>query len=199
MTLTASTMPKLGTPAPDFSLPDIGNHIVSLRNFDASPALLVVFLSHHCPYTRHIFSNLAEMIRDYQSRGVAVVGINSNDPEQHVEDRPEKMAQLAEKQNFPFPYLKDATQEIAKAYKAACTPDFFLYDQNRKLVYRGRFDDARPDRDVPVSGNQLRAAMEALLSGKEPIEPQKPSVGCNIKWKPGNEPEYFREAQTEHA
>jgi peroxiredoxin len=199
MTLTASTMADLNTPVPDFSLPDIDKRAVSLHDFDHSPALLVMFLSHHCPYTRHIFSNLTEMIRDYQSRGVAVVGINSNDPQQHPEDNPEKMAQLAEKHNFPFPYLKDATQEVAKAFKAACTPDFFLYDQNRKLVYRGRFDDARPDRNVPVTGHQLRAAMEALLSGKQPIEPQKPSVGCNIKWKPGNEPEYFKAGVTEHA
>jgi peroxiredoxin len=198
MSLTASIMPKLGTPAPDFSMPDINNHTMALHDFHNSPALLVIFMSHHCPYTRHIFSNLAEMIRDYQPRGVAVVGINSNDPQQHSEDSPEKMAQLAEKHNFPFPYLKDDTQDVAKAFKAACTPDFFLYDQDRKLVYRGRFDDARPDRDVPVTGNQLRAALEALLSGKDPIDPQKPSVGCNIKWKPGNAPEYFHEKEAEH-
>lgn len=199
MTLTASTMPELGSTAPDFSLPDIDKQTVSLNDFGNSAALLVIFLSHHCPYTRHIFSNLAEIIRDYQPRGVAVVGINSNDPEQHSEDTTEYMSQLAKKHNFPFPYLKDATQEVAKAYKAACTPDFFLYDQNRKLVYRGRFDDSRPDRDAPVSGDRIRAAMDALLSGKSPIDPQKPSIGCNIKWKPGNEPDYFRATETEHA
>jgi peroxiredoxin len=198
MTLTASTMPGLGTPAPDFNLPDIDEHSVSLHDFDYSPVLLVIFLSHHCPYTRHIFSNLTEMIREYQPRGVAVVGINSNDPQQHSEDNPEKMAQLVKKHNLPFPYLKDATQNVAKTFKAACTPDFFLYDKNRRLVYRGRFDDARPDRNVPVTGNQLRAAMEALLNGKQPIEPQKPSVGCNIKWKPGNEPKYFKATVSEH-
>jgi peroxiredoxin len=199
MSLTVSTMPELGTPAPDFNLPNINNRAVSLHDFDDSPALLVIFMSHHCPYTRHIFSNLTEMIRDYQPRGVAVVGVNSNDPAQHSEDRPETMAQLAQKHNFPFPYLKDDTQEVAKAFKAACTPDFFLYNQDRRLEYRGRFDDARPDRDVPVTGNQLRAALEALLSGKGPIDPQKPSVGCNIKWKPGSEPEYFHKTEAAHA
>jgi peroxiredoxin len=199
MTLTPSMMPPLKTPAPDFKLPDTGGNTVFLKDFSDKPALLVAFISQHCPYTKHILPALVNMIREYQPKGLAAVGINANDPSQHEEDRPERMAQAAKELEFSFPFLVDASQEVAKAYQAACTPDFFLYDKNRKLAYRGRFDDARPDNDLPVTGNQLHAAVEAVLAGEKPSKTQKPSVGCNIKWKPGNEPEYFLKQQKEYA
>jgi len=199
MTLTPSMMPPLGTAAPDFRLPDSGNRSVSLNDFAAEPALLVIFMSHHCPYTLHIIPALLKTVREYQSRGLAVIAINANDPAQHPEDSPEHMARAAAEMNFVFPFLIDATQNVAKAFQAACTPDFFLYDRNRKLAYRGRFDDSRPDNDVPVTGDQLRAALDAVLAGSPASKNQKPSVGCNIKWRPGNEPAYYREKPKQSA
>jgi peroxiredoxin len=192
-------MPPLQTPAPEFQLPDTDSNIVALRDFDDKPALLVAFISEHCPYTKHILTELVTMIREYQTKGLAAVCIDANDSAQHPEDHPKQMAQAVKELNFSCPFLKDESQKVAKAYQATCTPDFFLYDRDRKLFYRGRFDDSRPDNDVPVTGNQLQAAIEAVLAGKAPPKTQKPSVGCNIKWIPGNEPVYFLERHKEFA
>lgn len=200
MTLTPSLMPPLGTAAPNFKLPDVtNNNLIELKNFEGAKGFLVTFISHHCPYTVHILPALVGLIKYYQSRGLAAVAINANDPAQHDEDGPEQMAKAVKDYDFTFPYLDNESQEIAKAYQATCTPDFFLYNQNHELVYRGRFDDSRPDNDVPVTGEQLKNAIEAVLKGQEAPKPQKPSVGCNIKWKPGNEPEYFIEQQRKYA
>ncbi len=192
MARTPSTMQELGTPAPDFRLlePATGAYR-ALDDFRDAPALLVVFMCNHCPYVIHIREALAGFAREYQPKGLAMVGINSNDVENRPDDSPEKMVEEVRRAGYTFPYLFDADQSVAKAYRAACTPDFFLYDAGRKLVYRGQFDDARPHNDEPVTGRDLRAAVDALLAGK-PIAPdQKASLGCNIKWKPGNEPDYF--------
>ncbi len=191
MVQTASTMLPLGTVAPDFSLPDTSGKIVSLSDFADAPALVVVFMCNHCPYVKHIADGLAKLARDYQeNRNVAFVGINSNDAEKYPEDSPEKMAEEVEKRGYPFPYLYDETQEVAKAYRAACTPDFYVFDQQRKLFYRGQMDDSRPGNDVPVSGKDLGGALDTLLADQVYPYDQKPSLGCNIKWKPGNEPSY---------
>jgi len=190
MALTPSTMLPLGTPAPDFALPDIDGKIISRSDFHHRPGLLVVFLCNHCPYVIHLRSALAQLARDYQPRDVAIVGINSNDVERYPADSPAKMAAEAKTAGYSFPYLYDADQSVARAYHAACTPDIFLFDATGKLVYRGQFDDSRPGNGRPVTGKDLRAALDALLAG-QPVSPhQTPSVGCNIKWKPGNEPEY---------
>lgn len=192
MVRTASTMLPLGTTAPGFALPDPDGHIVRLNDFDKSPALLVMFICNHCPYVQHIRHGLAALIKEYQPRGLAAVGIMSNDYTQYIDDHPDKMRAEVQAIGYTFPYLVDATQTVAKDYMAACTPDFFLFDKNRKLVYRGQLDDARPKSDVPVTGTDLRIAIDAVLAGK-PVNPdQRPSLGCNIKWKPGNEPTYFR-------
>ena len=195
MARTPSTMVELGTPAPDFRLPDMrreaGGRPVALEDFRDAPALLVMFICNHCPYVKHIQKELAAFARDYQPRGLAVVAINANDAERYPDDAPERMAEEAEAAGYTFPYLFDETQEVAKAYRAACTPDFFLYDRQRRLVYRGQFDDSRPRNDLPVTGKDLREAVEAVLAGRPVPEDQKPSLGCNIKWKPGNEPDYF--------
>jgi peroxiredoxin len=188
MVMTASTMLPLGTSAPDFSLPDTKGKVVSLADFEQAPALLVVFMCNHCPFVKHILNQFVELVKEYQAKGVAVVGINSNDITSFPEDRPEMMAKVSRQRGFTFAYLYDETQEVAKAYHAACTPDFFLFDRERKLVYRGQMDDSRPGSNVPVTGNDLRAALDALLGGKPISRQQKPSMGCNIKWKPGNEP-----------
>jgi len=190
MVMTASTMLPLGTSAPDFSLPDTQGKTVSLADFTQAPALLVVFMCNHCPFVKHILNHFVELVKEYQAKGVAVIGINSNDVTSFPEDSPEMMAKVARQQGFTFAYLYDEAQEVAKAYHAACTPDFFLFDREMKLVYRGQMDDSRPGNNVPVTGNDLRAALDAVLAGKEVPEPQKPSMGCNIKWKLGNEPEY---------
>jgi peroxiredoxin len=190
MVMTASTMLPLGTLAPDFGLPDAQGNTVSLADFAQAPALLVVFMCNHCPFVKHVLNHFVELAEEYQAKGVAVVGINSNDVTSFPEDRPEMMAKVARQQGFTFAYLYDEAQEVAKAYHAACTPDFFLFDREMKLVYRGQMDDSRPGNNVPVTGNDLRAALDAVLAGKEVPEPQKPSMGCNIKWKLGNEPEY---------
>lgn len=191
MVLTASTMLELGAPAPPFTLPDTKGTLVRLDDFHSSAGLLVVFLCNHCPYVKHLEAALATIGSEYMPRGIAMVGINSNDTAAYPEDSPARMAEVAQRVGYPFPYLYDASQEVAQAYRAACTPDFFLFDRQRHLVYRGQFDDARPGKPVPVTGRDLRRALEALLSG-QPIDPeQRPSMGCNIKWRPGNEPGYF--------
>ncbi len=181
-------MLALGTKAPDFRLPDTGDRSISLTDFSGAPALVVVFMCNHCPYVKHIRDGLAQFARDYLPRKVAVVGINSNDVENYPDDNPAKMAQEAKAAGYMFPYLYDETQEVAKAYHAACTPDFFLFDRDLRLVYRGQFDDSRPGNGVPVTGKDLRAAVDSVLAGKPVSSAQKPSLGCNVKWKPGNEP-----------
>jgi len=191
MALTPSTMLPLGTPAPDFELPDPDGQRVSRDDFDDAPGLLVIFLCNHCPFVKHIRHELADFAREARKRGLAVVGISSNDVEKYPDDSPEKMKEEARTVGYTFPYLYDGSQEVAKAYRAACTPDFFLFDGDRELVYRGRFDASRPGNDEPVTGEDLRAAVDALLAGRPVPENQIPSAGCNIKWKPGNEPEYF--------
>jgi len=188
---TASTMAPIGMEAPGFTLPDTSGRIVSRDDFADAPALLVVFLCNHCPFVRHLRAGLADFARTYQEKGLAVVGISSNDVEAHPEDRPEMMAREVEEAGYAFPYLFDEDQSVAKAYTAACTPDFFLFDRDRRLVYRGQFDDSRPGNDLPVTGDDLRAAVDALLEGRAISAEQRPSVGCNIKWKPSNAPDYF--------
>ena len=192
MAVTPSQMLTLGTPAPDFSLPDTEGNIVSLADFKGAPALLVIFMCNHCPFVKHILNELVELIKKYQSKGVAVVGINSNDVANYPEDSPEKMANLAREAGFTFPYLYDETQEVAKAYNAACTPDFFLFDREAKLVYRGQMDDSRPGNNIPVTGVDLTAAIDDVLAGREVNPDQKPSIGCNIKWKQENQPHYAK-------
>ncbi len=184
-------MLPLGTPAPDFRLPDTSGKIVSLADFQDAPVLLVIFMCNHCPYVKHVRHELAELAAAYQARRVAVVGVNSNDAADYPEDSPARMADEVKHIGYSFPYLYDETQAVAKAYRAACTPDLYLFDTARRLVYRGQFDDSRPGNGIPVTGKDLREALDAMLAG-QPVSPnQKPSIGCNIKWKPGNEPEYF--------
>jgi peroxiredoxin len=191
MVMTASTMRKLGTPAHDFKLMNIDGRVVGLHDFDDQPALLVIFMCNHCPFVKHVADGLTRLALDYMPKGVAIVGINSNDAASHPQDSPEQMIHEAEQRGYPFPYLYDETQEVAQAYGAACTPDFFLYDKQRKLVYRGQLDGSRPGNNIPVTGSDLRAALDALLAGKPLPENQIPSIGCNIKWKAGAEPEYY--------
>ena len=191
MVQTLSTMLALGTSAPHFSLPDPDGKIVSLSNFEGAPALVVIFMCNHCPFVKHVAPGLADMAREYQDKDVAVVGINPNDVANFPDDSPQKMAEASKEYGYTFPYLLDESQEVAKAYRAACTPDFFVFDGDRQLVYRGQMDDSRPSLDLPVTGADLRAALNAVLDGRSVIAEQKPSVGCNIKWKPGNEPQYL--------
>jgi peroxiredoxin len=188
MVVTASKMLELKTHAPQFHLPDTKGNMVSMEDFKESPALLVIFMCNHCPFVKHILNELVKLIQEYQKKGVAVVAINSNDVAAYPEDSPELMAELSSKAHFTFPYLYDQTQDVAKAYDAACTPDFFLFDKERKLVYRGQMDDSRPDSDIPVTGIDLIKAMDAVLAGRDLSANQKPSMGCNIKWKTPNEP-----------
>jgi thiol-disulfide isomerase/thioredoxin len=185
-------MLALGTPARDFALlePATGR-TVSLTDFDGAPALLVMVLSNHCPFVKHIAAGLADFGREYAEKGVAIVGINSNDVEKYTADAPERMVEEVELRGYTFPYLFDESQDVAKAYEAACTPDFFLFDGKRELVYRGQFDASRPSLPVPVTGADLRAACDAVLDGRAPEARQIPSIGCNIKWKPGNAPAWF--------
>jgi len=187
-----STMLELGTPAPPFALPDTDGRTVSLDDAKGATALLVMFICNHCPYVKHLRPVLAALAEEYAPRGVAVVGINANDAERYPDDSPEAMAREKEAAGYTFPYLYDASQKVAKAYKAACTPDFFLFDADHRLAYRGRFDESRPNNGLPVTGRDLRAALEAVLEGRAvPEDGQVPSIGCSIKWRPGNEPEYF--------
>ncbi|HEU0013741.1 MAG TPA: thioredoxin family protein [Longimicrobium sp.] len=191
MAATPSTMLELGTPAPAFSLPDTGGRTVSLADYADAPALLVMFICNHCPYVKHLRAALAELGREYGARGVGIVAVSANDAERYPPDGPEMMRREKEEAGYPFPYLFDETQQVAKAYRAACTPDFFLFDGERRLVYRGQFDDSRPGNGRPVTGRDLRAALDAVLAGRTVPAEQVPSIGCNIKWKPGNEPEYY--------
>jgi peroxiredoxin len=191
MVRTTSTMLPLGTRAPDFALVNVDGRVVSREDFRGAPALLVIFMCNHCPYVKHVADELAQLAREYQSRGVAVVAINSNDPATHPQDSPEQMVHEAEMRGYTFPYLFDETQQVAHSYRAACTPDFFLFDANQQLVYRGQLDDSRPDSGIPVTGCDLRAALDAVLNNQPVASLQKPSLGCNIKWKPGNDPDYF--------
>ncbi len=199
MSLTPSTMLALGTPAPDFSLPDTGLNIVNRTDYRGKP-LLVAFMCNHCPYVKHLADALVAFSREYEQKGLATVAINANDIERYPDDAPKKMAEEVDRRGYAFAYLFDETQDVAKAYTAACTPDFFLFDAEHKLAYRGQFDDTRPARIASgvydssaarPTGAALRAAADAVLSGRPAPADQKPSMGCNIKWKPGNEPTYF--------
>jgi peroxiredoxin len=192
MARTPSTMPDLGTPAPDFALADVvTGRTVALADLREAKALLVAFWCNHCPFVKHIEDAFLDFAREYLPRGLEVVAISANDPERYPDDAPGAMKALANLKDYPFPYLFDGSQEVARAYRAACTPDFFLYDAGGRLVYRGQFDESRPSTDIPVTGADLRAAVEAVLAGESPGPDQYPSVGCNIKWRPGNEPDYF--------
>lgn len=190
MVKTASTMLPLGTVAPEFALPNTDGTIVNREQFTGKP-LLVIFMCNHCPFVVHLRKAMAGFADEYQDRGLAVVGISSNDVENYPQDGPELMKEEAAAAGYRFPYLYDATQEVAQAYRAACTPDFFLFDADHALVYRGQFDSSRPGNDVAVTGEDLRAACDAVLGGQDVAENQTPSIGCNIKWIAGNEPEYF--------
>ncbi len=183
-------MLELGTKAPDFHLPNVVGGKVSLSTYKDKP-LLVMFISNHCPFVKHVRAKLAEIGRVYQERGMGVVAISANDISTHPEDSPEKMKLEAKEAGYNFPYLFDEPQSVAKAYRAACTPDFFLFDKNHKLVYRGQLDDSRPGNQIAVTGKDLISAMDALLNNQTIGQNQKPSLGCNIKWKSGNEPDYF--------
>jgi peroxiredoxin len=192
MALTASEMLALGTPAPQFRLPDTEGRMVSLDDFEGAKAYLVIFMCNHCPYVKHVLHKMVDLIKDYQGKSVAVAGINSNDVANYPDDSPDKMAEVARQAGFTFAYLYDEDQKVAKAYRAACTPDFYLFDSDKKLVYRVQMDDSRPGNDVPVTGADLTAAVDAVIEGRPVSEEQKPSMGCNIKWKQGNEPEYVK-------
>jgi peroxiredoxin len=191
MALTPSTMLELGTAAPPFSLVDVNtNQIVSLSDLDGVPALLVMFICNHCPYVKHVREGLASLTSEYLGRGVGIVGISSNDVKTHPADGPQAMAEEAISAGYRFPYLYDETQEVAKAYRAACTPDFFLFNGAKRLVYRGQMDDSRPGNGIAVTGKDLRQAIDAVLAGQPVSANQKPSIGCNIKWRAGQEPTY---------
>ncbi len=191
MARTASTMVALGTQAPDFHLPDvISGQTVSLESFTGKSGLLVMFICRHCPYVKHVQSELARLGKDYQSRNIGIVAISSNDIAQQPDDAPKYLKSMAQELGFTFPFCYDESQAVATAYGASCTPDFFLFDSNRKLVYRGQLDDSRPSSGLPVTGRDLRAALDALLAGQAVSQEQRASLGCNIKWKPGNEPVY---------
>jgi len=191
MVRTPSTMLPLGTTAPDFELLNVDGRIVTFADAAGPHGTVVMFICNHCPFVKHVADQLAALGREYQSRGIGFVAISSNDVAAHPADSPEQMVHEAEDRGYTFPYLYDETQEVAKAFHAACTPDFYLFDANRKLVYRGQFDPSRPGGDMPVTGSDLRAAMGTLLAGQPPVARQIPSLGCNIKWKPGNHPAYF--------
>ncbi len=184
MALTSSTMLPLGTQAPDFKLPDVvtGKH-VGLKDFAANKALLVMFICKHCPYVKHIQSELSKLGKDYANKDIGIVAISSNDAVAYPDDSPEKLKEFAETLPLNYPLCYDETQNVAKAYTAACTPDFFLFDKDRKLVYRGQLDDSRPGNTIPCDGKDLRAAMDAVISDAPVAADQKASIGCNIKWK----------------
>jgi peroxiredoxin len=191
MAATPSTMVELGREAPDFHLPNVADgKMVSLSDFASNRALLVMFICRHCPYVLHVKSELACLARDYSGKSVGIAGISSNDAQNYPDDAPDKLAEFS--RDLDFPVLYDESQSVAKAYRAACTPDFFLFDEKRRLVYRGQLDDSRPGNNRPLNGRDLRAAMDAVLSDKPVASEQQASIGCNIKWKPGNEPDYFR-------
>ena len=191
MARTPSTMLPLGTPAPDFRLLNVDGQMVGLDDFRGAPAYFIAFICNHCPFVKHVAGGLADLAREYQAKGVAVIAISSNDASKYPADSPEQMVHEVENRHYTFPYLYDETQDVAKAYRAACTPDFYVFDKNRTLAYRGQMDDSRPDSGIPVTGRDLRAALDAVLAGKPVSEQQRPSIGCNIKWKVGSEPDYF--------
>ncbi len=192
MALTASTMLSLGTQAPDFQLPDVvSGQTISLSTFAQKKALLVMFICRHCPFVKHIKEELAQLGKDYINKGLGIVAISTNDAKNYPDDAPELLKAMAIELDFKFPFCYDESQETAKAYTAACTPDFFLFDAKQQLVYRGQLDESRPSNGKPVTGADLRAAIDAVLADKPVAGEQKPSIGCNIKWKPGNEPSYF--------
>ncbi|HXY41500.1 MAG TPA: thioredoxin family protein [Vicinamibacteria bacterium] len=191
MAETPSTMLELGTKAPEFRLHDTDGKEVALADFEDRKALLVMFICNHCPFVKHVQLELARIGRDYQPKGVAVVAISSNDAVQYPDDGPTAMAKEKQRAGYSFPYLFDETQAVAKAYRAACTPDLYLFDAQQRLVYRGQLDDSRPGNGVPVTGRDLRRALDAVLVGRAVDPKQRASIGCNIKWRPGNEPDYF--------
>ncbi len=192
MAMTESEMLELGTVAPPFSLPHVDGGLVSLEDFEGVPALLVMFICNHCPFVIHIREQLASLGTDYRARGVGVVAINSNDVSTHPADAPPAMREEVARWGYTFPYLFDESQSVAKSYRAACTPDFYVFDADRRLVYRGQLDASRPGNDKRVDGVHLRTALDAVLAGVEPGKDQTPSVGCNIKWRTGNAPDYYR-------
>jgi peroxiredoxin len=192
MALTASVMKELGTTLPPFRLPDAEGRAVASDDFAAAPAFLVAFWCNHCPFVKHIKTAFAEFTADYRARGLAVVAINANDARSHPADSPERMREDSAAFGYVFPYLHDAEQSVARAFQASCTPDFFLYDRARQLVYRGQFDASRPGNALPITGEDLRRAVDAVLAGRSVPAEQMPSIGCNIKWRPGNEPNYAR-------
>ena len=196
MVRTASTMLPLGTQAPDFSLPNIDGKQVSLSDFRDKRALVIIFMCNHCPYVKHVAPELTSLSNEYMAKGIGFVGINSNDAVAHPDDSPEMMEAEAAKQGYKFPFLHDATQSVAIAYNAACTPDIFVFDSAHRLVYRGQLDDSRPKTDKPLTGKDLRSALDSLLAGQPVSSEQHPSIGCNIKWRDGAEPEYFNPAGT---
>jgi peroxiredoxin len=190
--MVESTMLPLGTAAPDFALPSVvSGEIITLDTFADDPALLVMFICRHCPFVKHVEQELARIGKDYISQGLGIVAISANSLQTHPQDGPEHLKAQAEEVGFTFPYCFDETQAVAKAYSAACTPDFFVFDQAKTLVYRGQLDDSRPSNGLPVTGQDLRAALDTVLAGQAMAGTQKPSVGCNIKWTPGNAPTYF--------
>jgi thiol-disulfide isomerase/thioredoxin len=191
MAATPSTMVELGLKAPDFHLPSVADgRMVSLSDFASSHALLVMFICRHCPYVLHVKPELARLAADYRPKNLGILGISSNDAQHYPDDAPERLVELS--RDLDVPVLYDESQAVAKTYRAACTPDFFLFDEERRLVYRGQLDDSRPGNSRPLTGRDLRSAIDAVLSGKSVPTEQRASVGCNIKWKPGNEPDYFR-------
>jgi peroxiredoxin len=199
MVKTASTMLPLGTMAPAFALPDTEGKMVRLSDFEGHPCLVVMFICNHCPFVKHLYEGLRSFGEEMLLRNVAVVAINANDVASHPDDAPARMAEEKQERGYSFSYLFDETQDVAKAYRAACTPDFFVFDKAHQLVYRGQFDESRPGNDHPVTGKDLRRAVDAVLAGQEVPEPHRPSIGCNIKWKPGNAPDYFpRVASSDH-
>ena len=191
MVKTASTMLPLGTQAPDFSLVNVDGRTVSAKDFQDASAMLVIFMCNHCPFVIHVAEELANLANEYQQKGVAVVGISSNDVENFPQDSPEQMVHEAEQRGYTFSYLYDEDQQVARAYRAACTPDFFVFDADQQLVYRGQMDNSRPDSGIPVTGGDLRNALDAVLAQGPVPQDQKPSIGCNIKWKEDAAPEYF--------
>ena len=191
MVRTLSTMLPLGTIAPGFDLPNVDGRLVDYAAVAGAHGTVVMFICNHCPFVKHVADHLAAVGREYMPRGIGFAAISSNDVAGHPADSPEQMIHEAELRGYPFPYLYDETQEVARDYRAACTPDFFAFDAGRKLAYRGQLDGSRPGNGVPVDGADLRAALDALVAARKPADVQRPSLGCNIKWKPGQEPEYF--------
>ena len=193
MVLTPSTMLSLGTQAPDFRLPDIiSGQIISLASFEDKTALLLMFICCHCPFVKHIEQEIAKLGQDYKEQSLGIIAISANDISKYPDDSPENIKLMAQKLGFNFPFCYDETQKVAQSYTAACTPDFFLFNKSRKLVYRGQLDNSRPSNQIQVTGIDLRQAIDSVLADRLIDFPQKPSIGCNIKWKPGNEPDYFR-------